>query len=199
LQREVEELRASRRRLVLTGDAERHRIERALHEGVQQDLVALAVNLQLTGALVDSDPAAAKQLLEEASRDVKRSLDETARLAQRIHPPLLGPGDLGAALRSAAASLGVRASIGVAAGEDHLPEVVRTVYLCCVEALERVATEGDVTIAVRSEDDGLAFEVTAHPKADLDGMRDRVEALGGRLSIESLPDGAKRASGSFSG
>src|SRR5206468_2758519 len=81
---QVEALNASRKRLLLAADAERRRIERDLHEGVQQQLVALAVNLQLAGELTDSGPAAARTLLAEMERDVQRALDETAQLAQRI-------------------------------------------------------------------------------------------------------------------
>jgi signal transduction histidine kinase len=197
LQREVEQLRASRRRLVLAGDAERHRVERALHEGVQQDLVALAVNLQLAGALVDSDPAGAKELVEETARDVRQSLEETARLAQRIHPPLVEWGDVGAALRAAAASLGIHASIEVAAGDECAPEALRAVYRCCVEALESVGQDGRATIAIRAEEGAVVFEVTARTHAVLDHLRDHVEALGGRLAIDSAPDGSVRMTGSL--
>jgi len=74
---------------MLAADADRSRIERALHDGVQQHLVALAVNLQLAGRLSDSDPPAAKTLLDEIARDVQQALDEAAQLAQWIYPPLL--------------------------------------------------------------------------------------------------------------
>ena len=89
---EVEELRASRERLVLAADADRRRIERDLHAGVQQQLVALAVNLQLAGALAGADPAGATRLLAELERDVQQLLDEAAQLAHRIYPPLLEAG-----------------------------------------------------------------------------------------------------------
>ena len=88
LDREVEELRASRERLVLGADAESEAIERKLHDGVQQQLVALAVNLQRTSTLVAADPAAAKTLLDQMASDVQTALDEAARLAERIHAPL---------------------------------------------------------------------------------------------------------------
>ena len=185
LHRDVEELRASRRRIVLAGDADRHRIERALHEGVQQDLVALAVNLQLAGGLLESDPAGAKQLIDELARDVQRSLDETARLAQRIYPPLLESGGLGAALRAAAVSLGVRASIDVAEGDGYPPEVVRALYFCGAAALERVAPDGRVTLAIGVDTGTLVFDVATDPQVELEDLRDRVEALGGRLTIDS--------------
>ena len=169
---------------MLAGDADRHRIERALHEGVQQDLVALAVNLQLAGGLVESDPAGAKQLVDELARDVRRSLDETAQLAQRIYPPLLESGGLGAALRAAAVSLGVRASIEVAEGDGYPPEVVRALYFCGVAALERVGPDGRATLAIRAEAGAPAFDVATDPQVELEDLRDRVEALGGRLTIE---------------
>ena len=113
-------LHASRRRLVLAADADRRRIERELHNGVQQHLVALAVNVQLAGRLADSDPAAAKTLLEQLERDVQETLQVTAQLAQRIYPTLLEPRGLAAALRSAAATAGVAASVNVAASASRL-------------------------------------------------------------------------------
>src|SRR5207245_4843265 len=119
-------------------DADRRRIERELHDGPQQHLVALAVNLQLTRRLVDVDPAAARALLEEMGRDVQEALDGARKLAHRIYPPLLEAGGLGVALRSAAASVGVPTRVQVAAGAACPPEVAGTVYFCCVEALERV-------------------------------------------------------------
>ena len=96
---DVEALRASRKRLVLAADADRRRIERELHGGVQQHLVALAVKLQHAVELADADPRATKTLLEELSRDVRQALDETAQLAQRIYPYLVAEGGLGAVLR----------------------------------------------------------------------------------------------------
>ena len=89
---EVGELLASRKRLVLAADADRRRIERELHDGPQQHLVALAVNLQLTRRLVDVDPAAARALLEEMGRDVQEALEGARKLAHRIYPPLLEAG-----------------------------------------------------------------------------------------------------------
>ena len=97
----------------MAADAERRRIEHDLHNGVRQHLVALAVNLQFTGRLVDADPAAAQTLLDEMAHHVQQALDETAQLAQRVYPPLLEAGGLAVALRSAAASLGITASVEV--------------------------------------------------------------------------------------
>jgi signal transduction histidine kinase len=197
---DVEELRASRRRLVLAADAERRSIERDLHNGVQQHLVALAVNLQLAGQSVDADPAAAKALLAAMSRDVQQALDETAELAQRIYPPLLEAGGLAVALRSAAVSAGVRASLDVVAGASYPPEVAGAIYWCCLEALEHAGAGGEATVTVRDEDGAVAFEVIeagSRSDAAIDRLRDRVEALGGRLTITSEPGGSTRVSGSL--
>jgi signal transduction histidine kinase len=197
---EIEGLRASRKRLVLAADADRRTIERDLHDGVHQHLVALAVNLQLAAQAADSDSAAAKTLLEEMDRNVQQALDETALLAQRIYPATLEAGGLAALLRSAAVNAGVHASVDVAAGSNYPPEVGMTVYLCWLDMLARGSRETRVTIRVRVCEDALAFEVMANAArsdADLARMRDRVEALGGRLTITSGPDRGIRVSGSL--
>jgi signal transduction histidine kinase len=208
LRDDVAELRASRERLVLATDADRRGIERELHESVQQHLVALAVNLQLVGPLVDANPAAAKGLLDQMGRDVQHALDETAQLAQRIYPPLLEMGSLSAGLRAAAVTAGVPASVEVAAGSSYPPEFARTVYLCWLEALEHaVGVEARATITVREENGALAFEVVedatrsvpaaARSGAGFERLRDRVEALGGRLTMRSEPGRSTRVSGSL--
>jgi signal transduction histidine kinase len=198
LRAEVAELRASRARLILAADADCRKIERDLHEGAQQHLVALAVKLQLAGPLVDADPAAATALLEEMERDVQEALGEAARLAQRIYPQLLEPGGLAAALRAAAVSAGVPASVQVAADSTYAPEIARTVYLCWLEALGHAGGEGRATVTVREEDGVLTFELAAgESSARLDGLRDRVAALGGRLTVESDAGRGTRVSGSL--
>jgi signal transduction histidine kinase len=196
LRRELEEVRASRRRLVVTGDADRRELERELHEGVQQHLVALAVNLQLASRSADAEPAAANELLDQMGRDVQQALDETAQLAQRIYPPL-EPGGLAAALRLAAASAGVRASVEVAAGASYPPEVAATVHWCWLEALAHAGAQPTVT--VRDQGAELTFEVAGIeiPEDGLERLRDRVEALGGRLTIGSEPGGGTSITGSL--
>jgi signal transduction histidine kinase len=200
LRAEVEELRASRRRLVLAAYADRRGIERDLHDGVHQHLVALAVSLQLAGPAVGLEPAAEKALLDEMRRDVQEALDETARLAQRIHPATLEAGDLAALLRSAATGAGVPASVDVSAGATYPPEVVMTVHLCWLDTLARAGGETRATIEVREHEGALTFGITgneARSDADLDHVRDRVEALGGTLTITSMPGGGSRVSGSL--
>ena len=205
LRSEVAELRASRQRFAVADDAERRGIERELHDGPQQTLVALAVNLQLALDLLDRDPAAATELLEAMRGDVQRALDETASLAHRIYPPLLEAGGLAAALRVAAVNAGVRAKIDVAGVDGCLPELAGAVYFCCHAALERVGAGGRVTIAARTADDALVFEViqearsVAAPGSDraFEHLCDRVEALGGQLSFRSEPGHGLRLSGSL--
>jgi signal transduction histidine kinase len=166
------------RQLVLAADADRRRLERELHDGVQQHLVALAVNLQLAIGLAEADPAGAKALLEEMGRDVQQALEEAAQLALRIHPPLLETGGLAAALRATASGAGVTSSVEVDTGASYPPEVLTTVYLCWLEALR--APVGRVTIVVRDVEGGLSFEIGG---SDLrpERVRDRVMALGGEL------------------
>lgn len=197
---EVEELRASLKRLVVAADADRRMVERELHDGVQQHLIALAVNLQLAGQAAGSDPAAAKTLLEEMGRDVQDALDQTSLLAQRIYPATLEADGVGTLLRSVAASAGVPASVDVAARSNHPPEVVITLYQCWVNMLACASVETGASIRVRESEDMLVFEVvgnTACPDADLDYLRDRVDALGGRLAVTSSPGGGTRVSGSL--
>ena len=202
LRREADELCASRARLVLAADADRRRIERELHDGAQQDLVGLAVKLQQARGLVDRDPAAAGVLVDEMRGDVQESLDRLRSLAQWIHPPQLEAGGLPAALRSAAASAGVRVRI-VGANGVYPQEVTATVYLCIVVALERLVTGTTAAIGVREENGTLAFEIVAEEAGvdpadtNLAAMRDRVEALGGRLTITVVSGGSTRIAGSL--
>jgi signal transduction histidine kinase len=162
-------------------------LERVLHDGVQQHLVALSVNLQLAKSLA-ADPTAARALLEEMEADVQHALDEAAQLAQRIYAPLLEVGGLAAALRSAAVSANVPASIDVSGGSRYQPEVARTIFLCWLETLENHEGEAQAVISVREGDDALTFEIAssaARSEAGFVRLRDRVEAVGGRLTIRS--------------
>lgn len=198
LRTEVEQLRASRGRLICSADADRRRIERELHGGLQQHLVALAMRLQLAESALDRDPAGAKALLEEMGRDVQDALDEAARLAQRIYVPLLELG-LAAALRAAAVSAGVPATVAVSAGSSYPPEFLHTVYACWLEALEQPGDAGPA-ISVQEDAGALVFEVVRSAGASagqVEVLRDRVEALGGTLTIGSKTGGGVRVSGSL--
>ena len=196
---ELAELRAALKRLVLAGDADRRMVERELHDGVQQHLIAVAVNLQLAGQAAESDPATATTLLEEMGRDVQHALDETSLLAQRLYPATLEADGLGTLLRSAAVNAGVPASVDVAAPSNHPPEVVVTLYLCWLNMLALGSVETGTRIRVRESEDLLTFELVGNGAcaADLDYLRDRVEALGGELAITTGSGDGTRVSGSL--
>lgn len=198
LRLEVDELRASRRRMTLADDAERRKLERAFHDDVQQQLVGLAAGLELATGSVDADPVAAKQLLAEIGHDVQQALEDARRLAHRIYPPLLEAGGLVPALRSAAVSAEVPTRIDVETGPGYPPEIAGMVYFCCLQVLERAGAGTPVTVTVRSDERTLGFEVVAD--CDLEAerlpLRDRVEALGGRLSLSSESDHRTRLVGS---
>lgn len=168
------------RRLVLAADADRRAIERELHGGVQQYLVALATSIQL--ARRSGEPAALNAVLDDMERDVRRALEEAVALARRIYPATLELGGLAALLRSAAVHVGVPANVDVPAGSDYAPEVALTVYLCWLAAL---SSGGRAAVSVTEVDEVLDFEVAAEGlDAEFDRLRDRVEALGGSLTIE---------------
>jgi signal transduction histidine kinase len=192
----VDELRASRARLVRAADTDRRTIERGLHDGLQQRLVALAASLELGRRTADADPEAMKALLVELRSDVQEALDEAAKLAHRIYPPLLDAGGLGAALRAAAAIAGVPTRVEVSGGDAYPTEVAATVYFCCVEVLDHAGA--GAIVEVRAEGDTLSFEVVADvAPADLGALRDRVEALGGSLTTGPDRSGGTRISGAL--
>ena len=190
MRREIEELRASRKRLALAADAERRGIERALHEGVQQDLVGLAANLEVAARSVESDPVAARALLDELQREARRALTEMQELAYRIIPSRLDAGGLAPELRAAASREGVPVRIDVDVHVTVPPEIAGAVYFCVLDSLERVPTGTSAVVSVRGEEGALAFEVVA--ECDLGAERrapyDRVEALGGRVTVASQGD-----------
>jgi len=202
----VERLRAAR--LVAAADAERRTFERKLHDGVQQELVALVVNLQLARELCATDPNAAGALLDQVGRDTRIALDGLRRLATEIYPPLLDAVGLVVALRSAAADAGIVARIDADVISGWGPEVVTTVYFCCLEALQNAAQHAGsgakTTVSVHREEAAVVFEVAddgdgfAQSQPTEGGLRrivDRVGALGGRLEIESEPGRGTRVRG----
>jgi signal transduction histidine kinase len=178
--------------------ADRRAIERALHDGVQQDLVALAIDLRRLAGLVDGDPAAAKALLDEMVANVREALDETTELAQRVYPPLLEARGFASALRSAAERAGVTALVDVRAGAGYSPEITTAVYWSCVEALSSASPGSQATVSLLDADGALTFEVAVaghHPEARLDRLRDRIEALDGRVTVDDQHDGGSRVQG----
>jgi len=189
---ELAELRASRERLVLAADAERRDLERELHGVVQQHFVALGVHLQLAAQAVDTDPSAAKELLASMGRDVREAIADTARLAERIHPPLL-EADLAVALRSALGSAAIPVTVDVARS-TYARHVTLTVYRVCLAALAGAEGVERAAVEVRDEVGRVDVDVEltgARSSPELGGLVDRVRALGGSLTISSSPDGAR--------
>jgi signal transduction histidine kinase len=188
LQGEIAELRRSRRRLVEAADADRRAIERSLHDRVLQNLVALVVDVRRLAGLVEGQPAAANALLDDMAANVREALTEATALAQKIYPPLLDGRGFATALRSAAESAGVTVTVDVPAGADYPPGISAAVYWSCVEALSSSSPGSQATVSVLVAEGALAFEIAVagrHPTARLDRLRDRIEALDGRVSIEN--------------
>jgi signal transduction histidine kinase len=199
LRQEVNDLRASRKRLAIADDDERRTIERLLHDGVQQLLVGLDASIALAvDAVRAARPAEATTLLTEIGRDVQRAVEETRTLAQRIYP-MFEAGGLVPALRWAASIEGVPTRIGVPEEIALRPEIAGTVYACCLRVLERADVGTPVTITVRDEGGWVSFEILANvdPGSTWTALGDRVEALGGRLSLRSEPGPRIRLIGSL--
>jgi len=197
------ELRSSRARIAASADRERRRIERDLHDGAQQRLVALRIELELAEELVRRDPEEGVGRLQELEREVDEALEELRSLAHGVYPPLLADQGLAEALRAAAA----RSPIGVEVEAHDLaryaPEVEGAVYFCVMEALQNVLKHatGARRVAVRLDggsgaelrfsvcDDGSgAPDGTIRPGGGITNMRDRLAAAGGDIQV-SCPSG----------
>jgi PAS domain S-box-containing protein len=196
----LEELAASRARIVTAGDVERRRLERNLHDGAQQRLVTLSLSLRVALAQLESDPAAARAALADASDELALALDELRELARGLHPAVLS--DRG--LRAAIEMLAGRAPVPVEIADipdERLPEPVEAAaYYLIAEALTNVtkyARASTVRVRVAANDARVFVEVSddgvggADPAtgSGLRGLADRVEALGGSLDVVS-PAGA---------
>jgi len=194
----IEDLRASRQRLVTAQDEARRRLERNIHDGAQQDLVALAIKLQLAATTISEDPA--RQMLGELRAEAAGALENLRDLARGIYPPLL-------------ADLGLTAALNAQASKSPLPVMVEAdgigrfgqdteaaVYFCCLEALQntaKYARASQACIALRAQngtlcftvsDDGVGYDARHTPMGSgLRNMADRLAALGGRLDIRSVP------------
>jgi signal transduction histidine kinase len=199
LQATIDDLRASRRRLVQAQDEERQRIERNLHDGAQQQLVALAVQLTLLDDAAE-DPSEVRQITGELRGELRAALDDLRALARGIYPPLLADQGLGAALRAQAD----RAHLPVLIEADGIGRCPReaeaAAYFCILEALQnaaKYARASQATIVLSRPDGHLEFTVsddgdgfdTAKPThgTGLQGMADRLAAAGGTLRIDSAP------------
>ncbi|HEY7401537.1 MAG TPA: histidine kinase [Actinomycetota bacterium] len=211
VRRQAAELQASRGRIVAAADAARREIERNLHDGAQQHLVALAVRVKLASQLLDRDPRQAHAALDEVGTAIDDALQELRDLAHGIYPPVLADQGLRAALESAAS----RSTLPVAVRANDLPRVApeyeATVYFCVLEALQNAGKyagkSASVTVEVREEegslvfavsDDGAGFDVMARGAgAGFTNMLDRLGALGGTLRVESAPGKGTRVVGAL--
>jgi len=198
---QLDEVRASRARIVEAGDAERRRLERDLHDGAQQRLVSLALSLRAARTRLgeDVDPAL-RTSLEQASEEAHQALNELRELARGIHPAILTEAGLGAAVESLADRSVVPVLVEGATDERFAPIVERTAYFVVSEALANVnkharstrATvrlerrDGDLVLEIR--DDGVGGADASHGSG-LRGLADRLAAIDGTLRVDS-PAGA---------
>jgi signal transduction histidine kinase len=196
LRAHLEELRASRVRLVEAADVERRRLERDLHDGTQQRLVSISMALGLADAKLDSDPEGARRILDETRKTLGTALEELRELSQGIHPGILTERGLGPALQELAYGAPVSIELTVPL-EERLPEPVEAaVYYLVAEALANVAKYASASVVsvnvdrrngqavVEVSDDGVGGADPARGSG-LRGLADRVEALGGALVVDS--------------
>jgi signal transduction histidine kinase len=194
-----DELRASRVRIVAAGDAERRKLERNLHDGAQQHLVALAVKLRLAKDAVTDDPADAESMIDEIRGDLQDAIAELRALAHGIFPPLLMSGGLAEALPAAAARAALPTNAEIVVGR-HNAEVEAAVYFCCMEALQNAGKhagstasavvkvwEADRTLHWEVTDDGPGFDPVSSAGAGhgFVNMRDRMGSFGGSIDVVS--------------
>jgi signal transduction histidine kinase len=199
LEATIDELRASRRRLVEAQDAERRKIERNLHDGAQQQLVALSIQLGLLEDAADDSDAVREltPLLKEAAR---AAVDDLRSLARGIYPPLLAEQGLVAALQAQVRKAPLPVQIVADGLGRYPPDTESTVYFCTLEALQNIAKYASASVAeihlacpdsslsFTISDDGAGFDpVTARRGSGLQGMADRLAALGGTFEIRSAP------------
>jgi signal transduction histidine kinase len=190
---EIEELRTSCARMLTAADEQRRSVERELHDGAMQHLVALGVKLQLAGLVVENDSYAATKILDEMLHDVHEALDDVRRLAWRIYPSLLLDRGLGEALLEAASLAGIPARVDAVDGGRLAPELEASIYFCCVELFQQAGeADGNATVRVRTEHDTVRFEVTFESadaavwkERDLSSVADRLRAFGGRLVVDA--------------
>jgi signal transduction histidine kinase len=196
----IEELRASRQRLVAAQDEERRRLERNLHDGAQQQLVALAVQLRLLEQMAGKDADKERQLASRLQASTTDALEQLRDLARGIYPPLLADKGLVAALEGQARKASVPTEVRSDGIGRYPQDTEAAVYFCVLEALNNVAKysgakKAEVSLAQRNEhltfvvtDDGVGFDPEETRRGTgLQGMADRMDAIGGALKIRSRP------------
>jgi signal transduction histidine kinase len=204
----IEELRASRRRIVAAQDERAKKLERDIHDGAQQQLVALAVKQRIAASLVGKDEEKLRTMLEGLQAETTDALENLRDLARGIYPPLLADKGLAEALTAQAR----KASVPVHVESDGIgrypQEIESALYFCCLEALQNVAKYANATrvdlrlsesadeLSFEVRDDGHGFDASsARRGSGLQGMADRLEAVGGRLEVRSSPGTGTTVSG----
>jgi signal transduction histidine kinase len=196
----VEELKASHRRLVAAQDLERRRIERNIHDGAQQQLVALTVKMRLAQSVASKDADKTAAMLEQMQAETQTALEDLRDLARGIYPPLLADKGLESALEAQLRKASIAAELDARDLRRHPQEVESAVYFSVLETLQNVAKYADasrVTVRIRDADRELTFEVaddgrgfdpaTTSHGTGLQGIADRLSALDGTLEVRSRP------------
>jgi signal transduction histidine kinase len=200
LRERVDDLRTARQRIIAAADDERRRIERDLHDGAQQRMVAVAVTLGLAEARFATDPAAAFELVAQAREEAQAAVKELRELARGIHPAVLSDHGLGPALEALASRAPVPVEVRGVPDRALGHEVEACAYFVTAEALTNVAKyahASSASVELTIEDDRLRVQVRDDGVGGADlaagtglrGLRDRVDALDGELEIESPPGG----------
>ncbi len=209
----IRELEASRKRVAAAADAERRRIERDLHDGAQQGLIALRIKLQQLQELAPGNAEALAPELADAGARIDTALDEIRNLAKGIYPAVLTDLGLHYALAAVARELPVHVGLHTDIRRRFAPDVETAIYFCCLEALQNVAKhcgpDANVDLRLAEDADGLRFWATddgpgfepalAIGARGVTGMRDRLEAAGGRLTITSSPGRGTTVAGHIPG
>ena len=195
-----EQIKASRERLIETQDTERSRLERDLHDGAQQHLVALTVNLRLAHTIAERSPHRAAAVLSEQAVAAQVAIETLSTLSRGIYPRQLADKGLGAALRSAVAGSAMPVTIDIHDVGRLAAPVEAALYFCCMEAVQNAAKHsGAATVSVRVDehpyrwqltvtDDGVGFDQAHGASANgagLANMRDRLDAVGGTVQVVS--------------
>ncbi|MGZ4109593.1 MAG: sensor histidine kinase [Actinomycetota bacterium] len=209
LQTRLDELSAAQKRIVAAQDQERRRLERNIHDGAQQQLVALAVKARLARSLVGRNDDKASELLEQIGAETQEALEDLRDLARGIYPPLLADKGLVAALEAQARKSPIPAEVSPDGIGRYDQALEAAVYFSILEALQNAAkysdaarvsvalaqANGDVTFEVR--DDGVGFEPSQTGYGTgLQGIADRLRALDGTLEVRSAPGSGTTIAGS---